>query len=251
MTEIIASKENKTVKLAASLKHKKYRDKTGLFIAEGEKILREIPESALERLIVSESRAGERGANCPATIVSDGIFAGLSNSQTPQGRLALCRKLNYSLEDFSDCFIIMCENLRDPGNLGTIMRTARALGAGGLILLKGSADAYNPKTVQAAAGAHFALPFLENAGLTEVIRRLKTAGWRIAAAVSSGGIAPREADFTGKIAIMIGNEGAGLTRAALEAADFSAGIPMKNGADSLNAAVSAAILMYEAVRRGE
>ena len=144
---------------------------------------------------------------------------------------------------------LLLEAIQDPGNVGTMLRTAAAFGASDAYLSRDCAFAWSPKALRAGQGAHFQLAIHEDADLVEVARAVRASGGRVVAAVAAGGVPLHEVPLTGRVAIAVGNEGAGLSGVLRAAADAAATIPMPGGSESLNAAVAAAILMFDVVRQ--
>ena len=145
--------------------------------------------------------------------------------------------------------IIILENLQDPGNLGTILRTAEAAGATGILLSRGCADLYNPKVTRSTMGSIFRVPFVYTDDLKDAIARLKAQGVRVLATHLAGSVELYEESFTTPTAILIGNESRGLTDETAALADQAIRIPMSGSVESLNAAVAAAVCLYEARRQ--
>ena len=248
--------------MKALLSSAKERTASGCFAAEGWRMVSETPPDRIRLLLLSEHFAGSEAAkqstlirSIPADrvfVVSDRVFDAISDTRTPQGIMAAVEKENRTPEDLlraDHALIIFLENLQDPGNLGTIVRTAECAGATGIIMSRGTADIYNPKTVRSTMGSLYRMPFAYTDDLPGVILRAKQQGLRVFAAHLEASELYTKKEYTGSCAFVIGNEGRGLTDAAAAAADEKVFIPMAGNAESLNAAVSAAILMYEAVRQ--
>jgi TrmH family RNA methyltransferase len=261
---MITSAQNPLVKRAASLRERKYRDAEGMFIIEGRKFTDEIPDDwEVVCFILSESFAAVRHAadarpsahyaqRAETVTVTDALYQKITETVNPQGIMALCRKKTYTLSDtlsVENPLIIMAEALNDPGNLGTLLRTADAAGASGFILSKGCVDIYSPKVLRAAAGSIFHLPFVIDADLSAAAAELKASGVKLYAAHLRGAALPYELDMAGGCCILIGNEATGLTEATAALADARVKIPMPGRAESLNASVAGGVLIYEAVRQ--
>lgn len=256
---MITSTSNVQLKqVAALLKKSKERKEQKAFVIEGRKLFEEICEDKdrLIRAYFSESYARETygdGAfpDIPHEIVADKVFVSVAETVTPQGVLAVVRMPEYSLEEMVENAgtLVLLEDLRDPGNLGTILRTAEAAGVSGVILSKESVDAYNPKVIRSTMGAICRVPFLYAEDFLETLQQLKEKQVRILAAHLKGKQSFDAADYSGKVGILIGNEANGLSDAAAELAEEKVRIPMAGSAESLNAAVAAALLMYEAYRK--
>ncbi|MBR1914041.1 MAG: RNA methyltransferase [Lachnospiraceae bacterium] len=220
------------------------RRKTGLFVTEGERIYREIPPEDIVSTYVSESYKKEHPGTAYDYVLKDSEFLKLADTKHPQGILAVVKQRQYRIEDLlsGDLYIIL-ESLQDPGNLGTIIRTAEAAGASAVIMNKGCTDIYSPKVVRSTMGSIFRLPFVYVERLEETINDMKRAGITVYAAALSGKSLP-DIKLAERRAFVIGNEGNGLTEEILQLADERISIPMAGKVESLNAAVSAAILLY-------
>ncbi len=180
-------------------------------------------------------------------------LAELAETETPPGVLALVEKQSFALEVVAaEKRVLILDNVRDPGNVGTLLRTARSLGWSGVVLLKGTAELYSPKVVRATAGALFHLKVAEGVNAEETLGVLKRQGCSVWVADSHSGVPPEECrglihqalSNTQKIALVIGSEAAGISQTMLSKADRFVKIPLSKEAESLNAAVSGGILMY-------
>lgn len=240
------------------LKTKKGRDETGFFIIEGTKFVEEIPlQWQVLQYAVSQSYSDCYDISffenrAPCTILRDSIFNGLADTVSPQGILAVCKKHEFSFADLlgnEPKFILLGENLNDPGNIGTLVRTAVAAGACGVILTHGSSDIYSPKVLRASAGAVMRIPFLVEAHLEDVAVMLKKHNIPIYAAHPHGGKSPYNLNLSTNACILIGNESHGLSDKALELANETVTLPMVNSTESLNASVAGSVLMYEVLRQ--
>jgi TrmH family RNA methyltransferase len=249
----LESINNKLIKQVIALANKRDRDKTGLFVLEGERLVSDIKDTELiDYVIVSESYKGEYPDTNKICLTSDTLFAKLSDTVNPQGILAVCHKFKYNTEDAfkakNPLFVIL-ENVQDPGNLGTIIRTADAAGADGLFLSKGTVDLYNPKVVRSTMGSLFHLPIYTNVDISAILGQCKKYNVQTLAAHLAGINTPYNIDLKRPTAILIGNEGSGLTPESATIADELVKIPMPGKAESMNASVAAGILIYEAVRQ--
>jgi len=238
------------------LKTKKGRDESGLFIVEGEKFVSEIPEPWIIRQYAMSQRFVDthdismykKRARCE--IVRDSIFDGISDTVSPQGILAVCEKKHWELSNElfkSGSFFLMGENLNDPGNIGTLIRTATAANAEGVILTSG--EIYNPKVIRASAGAVFRLPIITNIILKEAVTILKSQNVQIYATHPRGAVFPYSLDLTKRFCLLIGNESHGISDEAISFADARVSLPMSECVESLNASTAGSILLYEAVRQ--
>lgn len=256
---ITSAQNNKVKKIIQLLGKSKARKKEGLFIVEGKKIISEIDKERIYEIFVSKTFSEKEESyveqlinqKIKLEIVSDTIMKHISDSITPQGILGLIKivptRLDMLMEE--NPFIIMLENIQDPGNLGTIIRTADAVKASGVILSKGSVDVYNPKVVRATMGAIFRVPIISDRNLSEDIETLKNHQIEILASHLKGSTNIYQSDLTGAICVLIGNEGNGLTEEITNLADKNIKIPMIGQSESLNAGVATSIIAYEALRQ--
>lgn len=184
-------------------------------------------------------------------VVPDDVFAGVVATETPQGVAALVKIPAYTLEDVAkaeDSLVVVAAGVQDPGNLGTLVRSAEAFGAAGVVTTEGSASQFNPKVIRASAGSMFRLPVVK-AEAKEIVATLRAKEMRLMATSSHKGTPIDEADLTGGVALFIGNEGAGLPKAVANEMDETLVIPHAGRVESLNAAVAASVLLYEASRQ--
>jgi TrmH family RNA methyltransferase len=267
--EVIRSRQNRLVKLVCSLERKKAREEEGLFRFDGIKLCREAIQKGIvpEYIFVAETRADEvceRIGCADVTVVSDDVFEKMSTERAPEGVITVAKMLGYLHRNVSVCDggaaafpeeserVFLLESVRDPGNLGTIIRTAASLGIDRLVLSSDCADIYNPKTIRAAMGALFMLrtDTVEGEKTAEYIRSLrKNCGRRIfGAALREDAKSLVESTLLPNDVFVIGNEGHGLSQEVIDACDGCVIIPMREGCESLNAAMAAGILMWETVR---
>ena len=227
-----------------------------LFFIEGEKFIRDIPANwEIVETVCSESYIKKNPnvdyKNEPL-VIKDSLFERVSDTKTPQGIMAVCRKKVYDADEIfakKILLIVYAEGINDPGNFGTIIRTAHACGADGLFLSENSVDLYNPKVLRASAGSFFHIPVVRDVDFKSFAERLKKSNIIITAAHPGGRVLPYDIDFKVSAAIVIGNEARGLSAEVVTSADYLIKIPMPGGADSLNASVACAVLLYEAVRQ--
>ncbi len=272
ITKSITSRQNPTVIRLCSLAKKKYRDAEGLFRFDGLKLLSEAISCGLKivTLAVREDAyttvetlfSGYTGEAFELLVMPETVFSKISEEQAPDGVITVAKKLQSvrhiaSGESFglrAGGRIAALEALRDAGNLGTVLRTAAALGLDSVLLSSDCADIYNPKTVRASMGAIFGLDIIIAEDMLQAVAALKAEGRRTVAAT----LAPDALDV-GEIAlcpsdcVFIGNEGHGLSEALSSACDVRAILPISvgHGVESLNAAIAAAIFMWEASRGSE
>ncbi len=259
---MITSSSNPRVRQVARWQAKaKERRQAGIFLAEGFKMFGEAPWEAVEEVYISEE-ALEKVAQEPELkkklestgyeTVSGEVFGKMSDTQTPQGILCVLKRPEYRLEQLLETpkpLLAVLENLQDPGNLGTIVRTGEGAGVTGIILSEGTADIYSPKTVRATMGSIYRVPVVYADNLVRAVKRLQEAGIHTYAAHLQGKDYYDGFSFREGTAFLIGNEGSGLSRELAAAAERRVRIPMEGQVESLNAAVAASLLMYEAHRQ--
>lgn len=255
---MITSTGNQKVKELLQLQKKsRIRNQEGVFIAEGSRMVGETPKESLVRLYVSETYYEKheeelKKYNRQPEVLTDTVFAYVSDTKTPQGILAVVRQMEYTMEEITgkgNPHILVLDNLQDPGNLGTIFRTAEAAGVTGILMSGDCVDIYNPKTIRSTMGAVYRMPFLYVEDMIKGIDNLKKNNIRVYAAHLDGKNSYDKEDYCGGTAFLIGNEGNGLRPEVAEKADVWVRIPMEGQAESLNAAVAAAVLMFEASRQ--
>lgn len=277
--EIISSKDNKKIKYIRGLMEKgSIRKKNRQFVVEGIKLVDEaLKYGEVSEIVITESLyaeivsgdlsdnalLAENGKNVikyvensrSTIVVLDAVFNSVSETITPQGVLAVVGMPCYRLldEDYLDKIysktgkikLLILEDTSDPGNLGTIMRTAEAAGVTGVIMTKGTVDIFNPKVVRSTMGSIFRLPFAYVEDLKETIKALKTQGISFYATHLKGEKSYKAIKYSDRSAILIGNEARGLSDEVADLADTYVLIPMQGKVESLNAAVAAALMMYE------
>ena len=259
---MITSTANAKVKQVVQWQTKaKERKKDQVFLAEGIKMFGEAPENwileafltneAIEKL---ENQPGlkEKLNRIPWETVSDEVMEKMADVQTPQGVLTVLKRPQYDVEEVlkhPNGLYLVLENLQDPGNLGTIMRTSEGAGVTAVIMNKTTVDIFNPKTIRATMGSIYRVPFILEDELQEIIQKMKGNQVKIFAAHLSGKTYFTGCYFQAPTAFLIGNEGNGLSKELTEMADSLIKIPMEGKLESLNAAVAAALLIYEAKRQ--
>ncbi|MGX8774645.1 MAG: TrmH family RNA methyltransferase [Bacillota bacterium] len=266
----IRSKDNPAYRDALRLLRKKYRNQTGMFLIEGPRPVTDAVKAGnrLETVFIRESAAESpeaRGlvelcAEAPEgdaksirlAVLADGLFDRVSDTENSRGIIAVARKSGAEggiRETAGGRRAVILDRLQDPGNIGTIIRTAEAAGFGALIAIKGTGDIYSPKTVRAAAGSLLRVDVFEGMSAADAIGFCKEQGVRIIASDLKGSVGYTEAGMAGDIAVVIGNEGSGISGEFRDAADTLVRIPMEGEIESLNAGAAAAILMYESMRQ--
>lgn len=258
MVKYIESAQNRLVKRLHGLKLRKNREKEQVFVAEGIRFVEEIPaEWPVECYVVSAEYASaydlaglERRGE--VYVLTDSLFASVAETENPQGILAVCGRKEYDITEMMErrnAFFLMAEEMNDPGNLGTVIRTADACGVNAVFLSKGSVDLYNPKTLRATMGSVFHIPVFQNISLDEMAMELREKGIPLYAAHLQGRQYPYSLNLRRACAFLIGNEARGLSEEAAALCDSYVKIPMPGQAESLNASVAAAVLLYEVVRQ--
>ena len=250
----ISSKDNKIFRLCEQLTHKKYRDKLGLYLIEGENLLEEAVKNGAgikTVLMCRDYRGSLFGTEDKSFCLSDKLFEQLAQTETTQGIMAIVEKPELSPDRFLDRgggnFIVL-DRLQDPGNIGTILRTADAAGYELAIVMKGTADVFSPKAVRAATGSLFRMPVVFMDSAHELAEFTRAAGKKLVATCFDTDRYYYDEDLKKNIALIIGNEGNGISGELIEGSDVKIKIPMYGNIESLNASVAAGILMYEAVR---
>ena len=268
--EMIVSRQNPLVSLTVKLADRKHREREGLFRFDGKKLFLEalaagIPlyavllrESAGEAIL--QAAAGyDLPSDCRLVMLPDDLFDRISEERSPEGVIVLARALSnlhrtldaaaWEREDPARdaARVLFLESVRDPGNLGTVIRSARAFGVDLLVLSADCADIYNPRVLRAAMGTLFAQPILRTPDLAAVIRAYK-AGRVFAATLDEKAVTLGSLPFRAGDAVVVGNEGHGLSREVIDAATGSIFIPMAAGVESLNAGVAASVLLWELCR---
>lgn len=266
MTTVITSPRNKQIKLAASLKQKKYRDETGLFAVEGSRLAEEAVRSAWEISFcvctaqacdhprVAAILAALKERDCPVYRVGKEIYDKISDTKEPQGILLVVKKEIYPLEALLKQqpvpLLVALDGVQDPGNVGTMIRTADAAGCQGVVTLIGSADAFAGKAVRASMGSLFHLPVITDVEPALLLAFLKERGIKTRITALDERAAPHfSVDFRQATAVVFGNEGNGVSAELTRHADGKIFIPMMGQAESLNVAAATAIILFEGLRQ--
>jgi TrmH family RNA methyltransferase len=263
--EVITSSQNKFIKMAGSLKEKKYRDELKLFIVEGVRLVEEAAQSSWQVeacIYIGEAKEDGRiqelllllqAKDCRIIEVSAAIYGKITEVKQPQGIMAIMKKSEYKLADslasIEKPFFVVLDEVQDPGNVGTIIRTAAAAGCTGIILTKGCADVFAAKVVRASMGSLFHVPIFESLTQREVIACLGKHGISILATSLQSSTIYFQIDFNKPVAVVFGNEGNGVGQQLLEESKERLHIPLLGNVESLNVAASAAVILYEAVRQ--
>lgn len=257
---MISSVSNPQMKQLVQLQKKaRLRREEQSFVIEGTKLFEEAVQGKLvKKAYFSETYWNERAEGSAYRneieyeIVTDAVLKEVSDTMTPQGVIAVVKMPQYDLNELLEkdkVNLVVLENLRDPGNLGTIVRTAEGAGMDAVILSRESVDIYNPKVIRSTMGAIYRMPVLYVDSFTECLINLQKNGIVIYAAHLKGKNDYDREPYAAKAALLIGNEANGLTEASAALADCLIKIPMEGRVESLNAAVAAALLMYEFYRQ--
>lgn len=258
--QTITSKDNELIKHIRKLKDKKYRDESNEYVVEGIKLVEEaVKENAkIKQIIVCEDTT--RTYEIPTHImleiakyecisVSDKIFNIITQVTNPQGIMAIIEKNAQDAQiDYSQDIIVVLDDVQDPGNLGTILRTVDSIGLNQIIVSKGTADAFNSKVVRSTMGAIFRIKIIEVENLAQAIKEMRKHHFKLMVTSLQTKNSIYDIDFNKKI-IVIGNEANGVSKEIQDMADEKAKIPMLGRTESLNASVAAGVVMYEYVRQ--
>lgn len=258
---MITSSSNQRIKQVIQWQSKaKERRRDKVFVVEGVKMYMEAPTEWISEVYVAESfweKCGKAELKDKLILtayekVSDDIFAKMSDTQSPQGILAVVRQPDYKLNQLltkENPLLIVLENLQDPGNLGTIIRTGEGAGITGVIMSDTTVDIYNPKVIRSTMGSIYRVPFVYEKDLAAVLGKLHEAGIDTYAAHLQGKDYYDSFSFREPAAFLIGNEGNGLSEGLADCAGHYLKIPMEGKVESLNAAIAASLLVYEAHRQ--
>ncbi len=258
--QTITSKDNELIKHIRKLKDKKYRDESNEYVVEGVKLVEEaVKEKAkIKQIIVCEDTT--RTYEIPTHImleiakyecisVSDKIFNIITQVTNPQGIMAIIEKNAQNAKiDYTQDIIVVLDDVQDPGNLGTILRTVDSIGLNQIIVSKGTADAFNSKVVRSTMGAIFRIKIIEVENLAQAIKEMRKHHFKLMVTSLQTKNSIYDIDFNKKI-IVIGNEANGVSKEIQDMADEKAKIPMLGRTESLNASVAAGVVMYEYVRQ--
>lgn len=268
---MITSTSNQRVKQIVQWQTKaKARRQDGVFLAEGLKMYEEAPielirevyltEALLQRLenqadtvsSIIEEKLQRKLLQTGYEVVSEEVFAHMADTMTPQGILTVLSRPVYTLEELlqrEHPLLVLLEDLQDPGNLGTILRTGEGAGITGVIMSKNTVDIYNPKTIRSTMGSIYRVPFIYTENIEQTVKILQEKGICVYAAHLQGQNYYSSFSFTEGTAFLIGNEGNGLRRETADLADSYLKIPMEGQVESLNAAIATSLLIYEAHRQ--
>ncbi len=260
--DIIKSKDNKNIKYISKLiSSTKFRREESKFVIEGTRLCNEAIKNnaCIETLVfslsaqkkysdtINELARGAKNTYC----VDDRIFCALSDTKTPQGVLCVVKTLDkqhYFDKIIKNGIIVALDNIQDPSNLGTILRSADALGIDGVVLSSDCCDVYSPKVVRGSMGAVFRIPFCITDDLSHFIKDFNNYGTSYACVLDDTAVTVDKVKFSRPVLSVIGNEGNGVSKPVIDACNNKLYIPMHNNAESLNAAVAASIIIWEMIR---
>ena len=257
---VISSKDNELVKNIKKLKEKKYRDIYKEFIVEGIKLIKEaIEEKAdIQKIVICDNCLNAdvipkqlmyEIAKFDCVYVTENVFNTVSDVNTPQGILAIIKRKNIEIEiDYSKDIIVALDDIQDPGNLGTILRTVDSIGLNQILVSKGTADCYNSKVIRSTMGAIFRVNVIECENLENVLKEVKNNNFELIITSLQTKNSIYDVDYSKKV-IVIGNEANGVKKDIQNIADIKVKIPMLGKTESLNASVATGIVLYEYVRQ--
>lgn len=253
--DLIQSKDNKLIKEIKKLKERKYRDSYEKFFIEGFRFVEEAfkAQAKFQCLIVAQGQEEKYKSFLETVtlkekyIVKDNLFRELCSTENPQGMAAVISKPQNDYS-FSEGLIVLTDKVQDPGNMGTIIRTAHAVGARAVLYSSGTVDPYNEKTLRSTMGSIFYIPVIEDKGL-EFTSKLKKEGYKLVASSLEAEDNFFDVKYGKKTIIAVGNEGNGISNEVEAMADTKVRIPMPGGAESLNVSVAASVMVYEVLRQ--
>ena len=258
--QVISSKDNEFIKHIKKLKDKKYRDMNKEFIIEGIKLIKEAIEEKAEikQIIICDNCQNSdiipkelmyEIARFECVYVTENVFKTISDVNTPQGILAIIgRNIGEAQIDYNQDIIVALDDIQDPGNLGTILRTVDSIGLNQILVSKGTADSYNPKVVRSTMGAIFRVKIIECEDLEKTLREVKKHKFELVITSLQTENSVYDIDYNKKV-IVIGNEANGVEINIQNIADKKVKIPMLGKTESLNASVATGIILYEYVRQ--
>lgn len=257
--ELITSPANPTIKLARSLHRRRMRYRERAILVEGARAIQAAREhgAGVRALLLDASRAGDIDPSLLAQLsdatgrvlrVDPPLFQQITDTEHPQPLVAICAMPDHKLP-VDSTFVVALDAVRDPGNLGTLLRSSAAAGADGVALLHGSVDPWNPKAIRASVGAVFALPLQQFASVQDIVGRAFLIRPNVIIADSEGDLAYDAVDWTKPSLLIIGGEAEGVSQEVRTYADVVVNIPMAPGIESLNAAVAGSIIAFEVARQ--
>lgn len=251
----IESKNNNLFKEIKKLKEKKHRIKSNKYLIEGLRFVEEAIKSkvSIDSIIFTESFKEKNpdlflkiNENIKLIQMNEALLKQLCSTENPQGVVGVINMQNKELK--SGELVVLVDKVQDPGNMGTIIRTAHAAGAAGIVMTKGTVDIYNDKTLRSTMGSIFYIPIVEDDSL-DFVKSLKKEGYKLVVSSLQGKNNFFEENLQGKVMIAVGNEGNGVSDELYDIADIKVKIPMPGEAESLNVAVATSIMIYEKIRQ--
>ncbi|MGM8250349.1 TrmH family RNA methyltransferase [Clostridium perfringens] len=251
----IESKNNNLFKEIKKLKEKKHRIKSNKYLIEGLRFVEEAIKSkvSIDSIIFTESFKEKNpdlflkiNENIKLIQMNEALLKQLCSTENPQGIVGVINMQNKELK--SGELVVLVDKVQDPGNMGTIIRTAHAAGAAGIVMTKGTVDIYNDKTLRSTMGSIFYIPIVEDDSL-DFLKSLKKEGYKLVVSSLQGKNNFFEENLQGKVMIAVGNEGNGVSDEVYDIADIKVKIPMPGEAESLNVAVATSIMIYEKIRQ--
>ncbi|ELC8464403.1 TrmH family RNA methyltransferase [Clostridium perfringens] len=251
----IESKNNNLFKEIKKLKEKKHRIKSNKYLIEGLRFVEEAIKSkvSIDSIIFTESFNEKNpdlflkiNENIKLIQMNEALLKQLCSTENPQGIVGVINMQNKELK--SGELVVLVDKVQDPGNMGTIIRTAHAAGAAGIVMTKGTVDIYNDKTLRSTMGSIFYIPIVEDDSL-DFVKSLKKEGYKLVVSSLQGKNNFFEENLQGKVMIAVGNEGNGVSEEVYDIADIKVKIPMPGEAESLNVAVATSIMIYEKIRQ--
>lgn len=259
----LTGSRNLLIKEVRSLKNKDSREDKGLYFIEGARFVAEALKGNMniKYIVLSEAFLSNAGSSVllqkinendiVSYVIPDSIFSSVSDTKTPQGILAVLPLERKQLKDavFDGGLLVILDTIKDPGNMGTIIRTADAAGCEGVIIPEGCVDVYNPKVLRSTMGSVFHVPVYHCCSMAEAMDIAGKNGYLLYASHLEGSVSIYEADLSARIALIIGSEAEGIGEQTAKDANLLIRIPMEGRAESLNASVAAGIMIFEAMRQ--
>lgn len=245
---MLIGKDNKLVKEIRGINAGKIKNK---FIIEGEVFVKEIPSNInLTAIVVSENYNNIKyfGDYKNIYVAPEKLFKSISQTMTPQGVFAVCEKTIYNVEDFANDFLLILENIQDPGNMGNMIRSATCFGVDAVLVSKNCVNIYNPKVIRSTAGSIFKIPIIENIDSKKIIVDLQKKGFKIIATSPYAKKYFFDIDMKNNVAIVMGNEANGISKELRDMCDLETKIPIKN-LESLNVSVACGIMLHEVLKQ--
>ncbi|MEW8956423.1 TrmH family RNA methyltransferase [Clostridium sp.] len=253
----IESKDNTFIKEVKKLKDRKQRKASKQFLVEGIKSIEEVISSSytLDSILYSHKVEGKidsiieglTHSNVKIYEIKHEILKSLCSTENPQGVLAVVNMKDFKVDVLNNGFYVLVDKVQDPGNIGTIIRSAHASGAKGIIVTKGTVDIFNDKALRSTMGSAFHIPIIEDDG--DILPYLKSKGYKFLVSSLQSDKNFFEVDLKGNLVLCVGNEGSGISDYIYDLGDIRVKIPMPGGAESLNVAVASSIMMFEIVRQ--